>query len=293
MRELGGDRLRGDRIVRGDVLDREVGEDDAPAERDARRVAFEHLDLVARDRAASSRWRNRGPPARRRCRRSSCADPTRRGHLHNHPGRLESHRRSMAQQPARRTGVVPHWVSALTGRSGVDNRLLNPHPYIANSTNEVNEALRDFFDPLAILIAILRHPRRVNAGAAIALALTTGGVALARSGVPLAGASITVPLPEARPLVLAGERDRVSLDRRASEADQRVDAVPRARFRLPPSPSSSPAMTTTGRARSCAFPRPSITKPMASPRRAARGRAGRPQSRPPPGFREVGLRRRL
>lgn len=106
----------------------------------------------------------------------------------------------MAQQPARRTGVVPHWVSALTGRSGVDNRLLNSHPYIANSTNEVNEALRDFFDPLAILIAILRHPRRVNAGAAIALALTTGGVALARSGGPVAGASITVPLPEARPL---------------------------------------------------------------------------------------------
>ena len=70
------------------------------------------------------------------------------------------------------------------GRSGVDNRLLNSHPYIANSTNEVNEALRDFFDPLAILVAILRHPRRVNAGAAIALALTTGGVALARASVP-------------------------------------------------------------------------------------------------------------
>ena len=73
VRELGGDRRRGDRIVGGDVLDREVGEDHAPAEGDARRIALEHLDLVRRDRGASSRWRNRGRPGRRRCKRFSCS----------------------------------------------------------------------------------------------------------------------------------------------------------------------------------------------------------------------------
>ena len=61
--------------------------------------------------------------------------------------------------------------------------------------------MRDVCDPLAILVAILRHPRRVNAGAAIALALTMGGVALARGGHDGA-ASITVPLPDAEPAAL-------------------------------------------------------------------------------------------
>ena len=60
--------------------------------------------------------------------------------------------------------------------------------------------MRHSFDPLSILVAILRHPQRVNSGAAVALALTMGGVALARSSVPQAGTSITVPLPEARTL---------------------------------------------------------------------------------------------
>jgi hypothetical protein len=63
----------------------------------------------------------------------------------------------------------------------------------------VNGTLRDSFDPLAILVAILRHPRRVNAGAAIALALTMGGVALAHSGGGTAGPSITIALPPATP----------------------------------------------------------------------------------------------
>ena len=35
-------------IVRGDVVDGQVGEDDAPAEGDAGRVALEDLDLVRR-----------------------------------------------------------------------------------------------------------------------------------------------------------------------------------------------------------------------------------------------------
>jgi hypothetical protein len=64
----------------------------------------------------------------------------------------------------------------------------------------VNGTLRHSFDPLSILVAILRHPQRVNAGAAIALVLTMGGVALARTSVPPAGASITVQLPKARTL---------------------------------------------------------------------------------------------
>jgi hypothetical protein len=53
---------------------------------------------------------------------------------------------------------------------------------------------------MTILVAILRHPRRVNAGAAIALGLTMGSVALAHSGGQPSPGSITVPLPEARPL---------------------------------------------------------------------------------------------
>jgi len=61
----------------------------------------------------------------------------------------------------------------------------------------VNGTLRNLFDPLEILVAIMRHPKRVNAGAAIALALTMGGVALAKSGSQSGSASITVRLPEA------------------------------------------------------------------------------------------------
>ena len=48
MRELGGDDRGGDRVVGGDVLDGEIGEDDAPAEGHAGRVALEHFDLVRR-----------------------------------------------------------------------------------------------------------------------------------------------------------------------------------------------------------------------------------------------------
>ena len=59
--------------------------------------------------------------------------------------------------------------------------------------------MRHSFDPLAILVAVLRHPRRVNAGAAVALALTMGGVAIAHSGRGSASSSITVALPEAMP----------------------------------------------------------------------------------------------
>jgi hypothetical protein len=62
----------------------------------------------------------------------------------------------------------------------------------------VNGTLRDFFDPLAIVVTIFRHPRRVNAAAAVALALTMGGVALARSS-DEPGSSVTVPLPPAMP----------------------------------------------------------------------------------------------
>ena len=48
MRELVGDDLRRCGIVGGQVLDRLVGEDHAPAEGHAGRVALEYLDLVRR-----------------------------------------------------------------------------------------------------------------------------------------------------------------------------------------------------------------------------------------------------
>ena len=48
MREFRGDRRAGDRIVRHQVLDRLVGEDDAPAERVVGPVAFEDVDVVRR-----------------------------------------------------------------------------------------------------------------------------------------------------------------------------------------------------------------------------------------------------
>src|SRR3954451_10800112 len=48
VREFTVDRRGRDGIVFSDVLDREVGEDDAPTEGDARRIALEDLDLVAR-----------------------------------------------------------------------------------------------------------------------------------------------------------------------------------------------------------------------------------------------------
>ena len=60
--------------------------------------------------------------------------------------------------------------------------------------------MRESFDPFSILVAILRHPRRVSGSAAIALGLTVSGVALARTSELTPAASITVPLPEARPL---------------------------------------------------------------------------------------------
>ena len=56
-------------------------------------------------------------------------------------------------------------------------------------------------DPLAIVVAIFRHPRRVNGAAAGALALTMGGVALAQSN-DRPGSSVTVELPPAMPAAL-------------------------------------------------------------------------------------------
>src|SRR5207253_3193040 len=50
------------RVVGGQILDRLVGEDDAPAERHARRVALEHLDLV---RGVAKLHRNREIQPRR------------------------------------------------------------------------------------------------------------------------------------------------------------------------------------------------------------------------------------
>ena len=46
--ELFGNGLGGDRVVAGDVLDGEVGENDAPAEGHALRIALENLNLVRR-----------------------------------------------------------------------------------------------------------------------------------------------------------------------------------------------------------------------------------------------------
>jgi len=65
----------------------------------------------------------------------------------------------------------------------------------------VNGTLRDLLDPLAIVVAIFRHPRRVNGAAAGALALTMGGVALAQSN-DRPGSSVTVELPPAMPAAL-------------------------------------------------------------------------------------------
>ena len=48
MRELAADRLAADGIVRHQVLDRLVREDDAPAERVVGPVALEHMDIMAR-----------------------------------------------------------------------------------------------------------------------------------------------------------------------------------------------------------------------------------------------------
>ncbi|MGZ2412536.1 cell wall hydrolase [Sphingomonas sp. F9_3S_D5_B_2] len=64
------------------------------------------------------------------------------------------------------------------------------------------------FDPAVLLVAILRHPTRVKAGAAVALALTMGSVALARSGEPTAAASVTVALSELEPAEGAANLDR-------------------------------------------------------------------------------------
>src|SRR3982750_2598851 len=48
VREFPGDDLRGLGIVARDVVDREVGEDHAPTEGDAWRIAFEDRDVVRR-----------------------------------------------------------------------------------------------------------------------------------------------------------------------------------------------------------------------------------------------------
>ena len=55
-----------DGIVGQQILDRLVGEDDAPAERVVGAVALDRGRSRARDRAASSRSRNKARPARRR-----------------------------------------------------------------------------------------------------------------------------------------------------------------------------------------------------------------------------------
>src|SRR5579872_6260419 len=46
--EFPGDRLCGDRIIAGDIVDREIGKDDAPAECHVRRIALENLNLMCR-----------------------------------------------------------------------------------------------------------------------------------------------------------------------------------------------------------------------------------------------------
>ena len=82
--------------------------------------------------------------------------------------------------------------------------------------------MRESYDPLAILVAILRHPRRVNAGAAVALALTMGGVALAHSRGPTASSSITVPLPAATPAGLFQQVNAAALDYRTTGDEARM-----------------------------------------------------------------------
>ena len=66
MGEFVGDDLRRCGVVGGEILDRLVREDDAPAERFALAIALEHFACRATRRAASSRSRNRARRDRRR-----------------------------------------------------------------------------------------------------------------------------------------------------------------------------------------------------------------------------------
>ena len=128
--------------LRGKVLDRLVGKDDAPAERHAGRVALEHLDLVRRiaqlhrDREIKPRrpaadagdlspdhprkLASLGPNARARVRLAEAG--SRNGFS---SGVLKHHRQNMAQQRACRTDGMSVWAESGHCRSPAWGESLN------------------------------------------------------------------------------------------------------------------------------------------------------------------------